>query len=173
MYLYQMKPIKNIIKEEIEGMDFKLDNDPIHIYEKENFFPLATNVSLVTEKKKKKPMTMKYPIGKIFSIGGAFNENELPKSHIMTREEFNKIVQEEIIKLNETPEILTINDLAEIGARTGNDFDILLQIFQDAYRSGGDEEVIELAKSMTGQNLYALSKGKYTFSPVTGGGLLK
>jgi len=89
--------VKNIIKEELE-----------------NFYPLETTVSLVTEQNG----------------------------------------------------ILTIRELAEIGSRTGNDEEILFQIFMDEYRNGGDEAVVELYKSMTGTELYVLSKGKYSISPV-------
>jgi hypothetical protein len=93
--------IKNIIKEELE-----------------NFYPLETTVSLVTEQER----------------------------------------------------ILTIRDLAEIGSRTGNNEKTLYEIFVDEYRKGGDEAVIELYKSMTGQQLFLLGKGKYslsrTFSPM-------
>ena len=93
-----MSNIKKIINEELE-----------------NFYPLATTVSLVNEES-----------------GG----------------------------------VLTIRDLAEIGSRTGNDEQILFEIFMDEYRRGGDEAVVQLYKDMTGNDLYVLSRGKYTISPV-------
>jgi len=66
----------------------------------------------------------------------------------------------------ESSGVLTIRDLAEIGARTGNDEQILFEIFMDEYRRGGDEAVVKLYKDMTGNALYVLSRGKYTISPV-------
>ncbi len=68
--------------------------------------------------------------------------------------------------VNEEGAIMTIKDLAELGARTGNDEQILLQIFQDAFHEGGDDAVVELVKSMTGQDVYVISRGKYSFTPV-------
>jgi hypothetical protein len=69
-------------------------------------------------------------------------------------------------KYNENNQIMSLNDLASMGARLGNDEQIMLKIFQNAFRNGGDEEVIELAKSMTGQDVYPVSRGKYSFTPM-------
>jgi len=68
--------------------------------------------------------------------------------------------------VNEDEQIMSLRDLASMGARLGQDEEITLEIFQDAFRRGGDEEVIELAKSMTGQDIYLVSRGKYSFTPI-------
>jgi hypothetical protein len=68
--------------------------------------------------------------------------------------------------VNEEGTMMSIKDLAELGARLGQDEQTMLEIFQDAFRQGGDNEVVELAKSMTGQPVYVMSRGKYSFTPV-------
>lgn len=150
-----MERLTNIIKEDSE-----------------NFFPLATNVSLVTEKnkKKKKQATMKLPIGKIFATGGAFHESELPKGHIMTKEELERIIQEEIAQYQQR-KIYGIQDLADfVTQNISTDQEIKdiyapihLQVLQDAFREGGDYGVVEAFKSMWGSDIYPIGRGRYCF----------
>ena len=68
--------------------------------------------------------------------------------------------------VNENEQILNLRDLAEIGGRTGNDEQTLYEILVDQFRQGGDEAVVKFAEGMTGQKVYVVSKGKYSFSPV-------
>src|SRR5690606_31793004 len=116
-----------------------------------------------------KQLTMALPIGKIFTAGGAIGENELSKSHIMTREEFKKIVQEEIGQYQRR--VYTIPDLANfVTQNISTDQEIKdiyapihLKILQDAFRSGGDEGVAKAFKDMWGSEIYIIGKGRYSF----------
>ena len=68
--------------------------------------------------------------------------------------------------VNEEERVYTIRDLASLGARTGNDEQTLLEILTDQFRQGGDDAVIEFATGMLGMPIYAISKGRYSLSPL-------
>jgi hypothetical protein len=87
------------------------------------------------------------------------------KKYIFTEAQIKKVVDvvlnEQTILNEEHREVLKLRDLAELLARTGNDYDTLLSVLQDMYRSSGDEGVMELFKAGTGIELDNLSKGQY------------
>jgi hypothetical protein len=74
----------------------------------------------------------------------------------------NTIIQEEIQNLFET-ELMGLPELAEYLSRTGNDFNVMLDILKQEYYNGGDEAVKEVFKSGTGINIDTIGKGKYVF----------
>lgn len=96
-------------------------------------------------------------------------ERDNTKSHIMTREEFKRIVQEEIGQYQR--KVYTIQDLANfVTQNISTDQEIKdiyapihLKVLQDAFRSGGDEGVVEEFKEMWGSDIFVIGKGRYSF----------
>jgi hypothetical protein len=73
-----------------------------------------------------------------------------------------EIINQEIsFKLNEGA-IMGIFDLIEMVSRIGFDKNIARKMFQDAFRSGGDESVKKMFKEITHLDLDNTSTGKYT-----------
>jgi hypothetical protein len=69
--------------------------------------------------------------------------------------------------LNESQDILSIRDLAQIGSRTQHVESqkmaerVFLKMYIKAYKNAGDEEVQELFRKQTDLNLEVMSRGKY------------
>lgn len=61
-------------------------------------------------------------------------------------------------------QVLGIAELAEMASRTGYDEHILLDILQDAFKKGGDREVIKMFREMTDLDLEVIRHGKYVIS---------
>lgn len=87
------------------------------------------------------------------------------RKYLFTESQIKKVVDavanEQINRKERHQEILKLRDLAEIISRTGVDFESLLMAFQDAFRDGGDEEVMELFKIGTGIEVENIGKGRY------------
>ena len=83
-----------------------------------------------------------------------FSENQIKKV-------VDKVVNEQLTLTEQHRDILKIPDVAEIISRTGNDYDVVLSVLQDAFREGGDTAVNELFKSATDMNLEVISTGRY------------
>jgi len=84
-----------------------------------------------------------------------------------------KQVSEEYVP-RPTQNIYNINDLAGLMQRMGYDKEgagHLAEMLLDAYRSGGDQGVVDTYAEMTGTVIYPISNGRYVFgSEPTGGG---
>ena len=66
--------------------------------------------------------------------------------------------------LDESQNIMGIQDLAEMVSRLGVDFEIALEILQDQFRKRGDEGIVEIFQEMTGVAIEPIRRGKYVFS---------
>ena len=79
----------------------------------------------------------------------------------------NDIIREELQYFNERhQDIFTITDLAGIMKRMGfeqQSIDALFNILLQAFKSGGDNAVIDMYKRMTGVEIEAISRGRYMF----------
>lgn len=112
---------------------------------------------------------MALPIGKIFTAGGTIGENKDMKTHIMTKEEFTRIIQEEIGQYQRR--VYTIPDLANfVTQNISTDQEIKdayapihLEVLQNAFREGGDEGVVKAFKDMWGSEIFVIGKGRYSF----------
>jgi hypothetical protein len=77
-----------------------------------------------------------------------------------------EVVNQEIQKyLNESFGYMTLHDVAKVISRMGYDFEVALQLIQNAFREGGDEEVKQTYSDITkGESqIEDISKGKYVF----------
>lgn len=80
----------------------------------------------------------------------------------------NDIIKEELQVLNEQ-DIYTIPDLIKMLERKGFDSEsqkYLQELLFDAYREDGDMGVINKYKEMTGVDIQAISRGKYSFANI-------
>lgn len=83
---------------------------------------------------------------------------------IKTKIKIDGIVQEELTNmLNETAELLGLPELAEYMSRVGYDVNIMKDLLDQEYKTGGDEAVRKAFLDATGINLTILGRGKYAF----------
>jgi len=81
-----------------------------------------------------------------------------------------KIIREEI-ELREQQFSHTISDLARIASRqTTYPVEIIQDMLTTAYRQNGDEGVVKIFSEMVGVEIQALTRGRYVFAGLGGGG---
>lgn len=84
-----------------------------------------------------------------------------------------KIINEELLKFEEQQKFAySIPDLAKLMERQGFDPEgqkILQDILMDAYRSDGDQGVIDKYAEISGVEIQAISRGRYVFDTLVGG----
>lgn len=79
------------------------------------------------------------------------------------------MVQEEMVGMLQEAEFFTINDIPEMLMRMGfeqKSADILKKHAIRAFQNKGDEGIKEWVKSVMGLEVYPISKGKYSFTPI-------
>ena len=104
-------------------------------------------------------------IQKLFEVGEAMNENEAMG--------INAMIQEELQQLDEQ-QVYTIPELAGLmGSRMKHpqeSIPIYQKMLFDAYNEGGDDAVVNIYTKMAGVEIEAVTRGRYMFANLTGGG---
>lgn len=80
------------------------------------------------------------------------------------------MVQEEMLGMIQEAEFFSINDVPELMMRMGFEeqgAQILKNLAVQAFKNQGDSGFVDWFKQVTGHEVYPVSKGRYSFSPVS------